>query len=274
MKQSRERVIERVKGRLLRHGKPRIQMFLILSATGAVGFFISYALLHIGLTRMWLRYPICILLAYCVFLLILRFWLFSHSKEQESGLDIDPSILDVDPSALNLLPADVGGGSGDGISIFGGGGDFGGGGAGGSWGEAVSSASNVSGSGGGGGGGGSVSSSGGGGGIFDFDLDEGCLIVLAIAAVFAALFASLYVVYIAPELLAEILVDGLLVGGLYKRMKGLERRNWLETAVRKTLLPALIVALLFSVAGYLFQKAVPRANSIGDVWNSRTSDER
>jgi hypothetical protein len=273
MKQSREHVIERVKRRLLHRGSPRRQMFLILSVTGAVGFFISYALLHVGLTWMWLRYPICILLAYCVFLLILRLWLFSHSREQGPRLDSDPSVLDaVDSSALDLLPGEIGSGGSGGISVFGGGGDFGGGGAGGSWGEAVSSAQVASpGSGGGSGGG---SSGGGGGGSFDFDLEEGWLIVLAVAVIFAALFASLYIVYIAPELLAEILVDGLLVGGLYKRLKGLEQRNWLGTAVRKTLLPALIVALLFSVAGYLLQRAVPRANSIGDVWTSRTSAKR
>jgi hypothetical protein len=265
MKQSRERIIEQVKRRLLREGRPRVQMFIILTVTGAVGFFISYVLLHAGLRWMWLRYPLCILLAYCVFLLILRFWLFSQSTERRSGPDIDPSILDGADAVVDLLPGDVG--SGGGISTFGGGGDFGGGGAGGSWGEAVSSAS-VAPTGG--------SSSGGssGGGIFDADLDDGWVIVLAVVVIFAAVFASFYVVYIAPELLAEILVDGLLVGGLYKRLKGAGQRNWLGTAVRKTLLPALVVALLFSVAGYLFQRAVPKANSIGDVLTSRTTDER
>lgn len=270
MKQSREHLIERAKRRLLREGRPRVQMFIILTVTGAVGFIISYTLLHVGLRWMWLRYPVCILLAYCVFLLILRFWLFSQSTERRRrGAEIDPSILDVvDVHSLDLLPGDVG--SGSGISMFGGGGDFGGGGAGGSWGEAVSSASVAPTSGGGGG-----SSSGGGlGDIFDVDLDDGWIIVLAVVVIFAALFASFYVVYIAPELLAEILVDGLLVGGLYRRLKGAEQRNWLGTAVRKTLLPALVVALLFSVAGYLFQRAVPRANSIGDVLTSRRNDDR
>jgi hypothetical protein len=267
MKQGREHLIERVKQRLLREGRPRVQMFIILTVTGTVGFLISYALLHAGLKWMWLRYPVCILLAYCVFLLILRFWLFSHSKEQRPSPHVDSSILDaVDADALSLLSTDVGSG-GSGVSMFGGGGDFGGGGAGGSWGEAVSSAPVAPTSGGG-------TSSGGIGDIFDADLDDGWIIVLAVAVIGAALFASFYVVYIAPELLAEILVDGLLLGGLYKRLKGSEQRNWLGTAVRKTLLAALVVALLFSVAGYLLNKAVPRANSIGEVWTSRTTDER
>lgn len=253
-------------------------MTLILSLTGAAGFLISFALLHIGITRMWLRYPIAILLAYCVFLLLLRFWLFAHSKESASGLGIDSSVIDVGSSITDLLPSDVAGGAAE-VFKLGGGGDFGGGGAGGSWVDGLSSASSAPQGGGfgiGGSGGGGSSGGGGGGGLgLDFDLDDGCLIVLAIIFILGGIIASLYVVYIAPALLAEILVDGLLLTGLYKRMKGVEQGgqgSWLKTAVRKTLLAALVVAFFFSVAGYLFQKAVPEAHSIGDVWTSRESE--
>lgn len=246
-----------------------MQMTLILSLTGAAGFLISFALLHLGITWMWLRYPISILLAYCVFLLLLRFWLFSHARESGSGLDVDPSILDVGSSIGDVLPSD---GASSAAEIFklGGGGDFGGGGAGGSWVEGLNSASGAS---QGSGGGILVGGSGGGSGLgLDFDLDEGCLIILALIFILGGVIASLYVVYIAPALLAEILVDGLLLTGLYKRMKGIERGNWLRTAVRKTLPAALVVALFFSIAGYLFQKAVPDAHSIGDIWTSRKSE--
>jgi hypothetical protein len=81
------------------------------------------------------------------------------------------------------------------------------------------------------------------------------------------LIASLYIVYIAPALLAEILVDGALVAGLYRRVKRLEQRHWLRAAVRQTLLPAVLVALFFTVAGYALQKAVPGAHTIGEVWH-------
>jgi hypothetical protein len=279
MKQGRERAIEMVKRQLLRRSRPRLQMFLILSVTGAAGFLLSFALLHIGLTRMWLRYPLVILLAYCIFLLILRFWLFSHSRMRRAH--DDPATLDVDASVLDLIPTDGLKSAAEAFKL-GGGGDFGGGGAGGSWTESLGSMSEAT----QGSGGGILSGGGGGGGgsslDLDLDLDEGWLIILALVAIFGALIASLYVVYIAPALLAEILVDGLLVTGLYKRMKGAEQAkdegqvNWLRTAVRKTLLPALVVALFFSIGGYLFQRAVPNAHSIGDVWKSQTTgkDER
>jgi len=84
------------------------------------------------------------------------------------------------------------------------------------------------------------------------------------------LIASLYIIYIAPALLAEILVDGVLVAGLYRRVKHIEQRHWLRAAVRRTFLPALLCATLFAVAGYAMQKAFPEAHSIGDVWKHIT----
>lgn len=194
---------------------------------------------------MWLRYPIAILIAYCVFLLLLALWLWL----QRRGLDTDPSALDFMPN----------GPSGHEESFqFGGGGNFGGGGAGGGWGESVSSSSSE------------VSSGGSDShtvGFFDLDLEEGWLIVIAIVALLGGLIATFYIIYIAPVLLAEILVDGALVAGLYRRVKRIEQRHWLRAAVRRTLLPALLVALFFTVAGYALQKAIPEAHTMGEAWN-------
>ncbi len=161
----------------------------------------------------------------------------------------------MDPSVLDFIPS---GPSGHGESFqFGGGGDLGGGGAGGSWGESVSSSSSAVPS------GASASHTVG----VDLDLEEGWLIVLAIVALVGGLVASFYIIYIAPALLAEILVDGALVAGLYRRVKHIDQRHWLRAAVRQTLLPAFLVALCFTVAGYALQKAVPEANTLGQVWN-------
>ena len=244
MYKARERRIEIIRRRLLRKGIPRIQVSLILSLTALAGFLTSFSLLHLGVPWMWLRYPIAILIAYCVFLLLLALWLWL----QRRSLDIDPSVLDFIPS----------GPSGHGESFqFGGGGDFGGGGAGGSWGESASSlSSGVS-------NGDSASQAVG----FDLDLEEGWLVVIAFVALVGGLIASLYIVYIAPALLAEILVDGALVAGLYRRVKHIEQRHWLRGALRRTLLPALLVALFFTVAGYALQKAIPEARTIGEIWN-------
>lgn len=221
---------------------PRIQVSLILSLTALAGFLASFSLLHVGVTWMWVRYPIAILIAYCIFLGLLALWL----RLQRGSLHIDSSALDFVPS----------GPTGHEESHHFGGGDSGGGGAGGSWGESVHTSVPVSNEG--------NSSEVLGLGL---DLEEGCLIAIAILALAGGLIASFYVIYIAPALLAEILVDGALVAGLYKRMKHIEQRHWLRGAVRRTLVPALLVALFFTIAGYALQKAIPEAHTMGDIWN-------
>ena len=199
---------------------------------------------------MTLRYPAAIFAAYCVFLLLLRVWIWL----QRNNPDFDLPGVDL------VSGADFSGSSGSSANFeFGGGADFAGGGAGGSWGESVSSASissdssmldNVS---------------------FDLDLEEIGLIIIAVAAIIGGIFAALYIVYIAPVLLAEILVDGVLIAGLYKRVKGIEQRYWLKTAVKRTILPAALVIILFTIAGFALQSAVPEARSIGEVWSYITA---
>jgi hypothetical protein len=244
MDKSREERIELVRQRLLRDSLPRIQVSLILSLTGLAAFLTSFSLLHLGVTWMWLRYPIVVSFAYCFFLLLLAFWLWL----QRRNLDSDLSVLDHIPSGP--------GEHGDSFQ-FDEVRDFDGGGAGGSWGESASSlSSQVSGD--------STASQTG---DLDLDLGDGWLIVVAIVALIGGLIASFYIIYIAPALLAEILVDGALAIGLYRRVKPLNQRHWLRAAIRKTILPAVLVALFLTVAGYALQKAIPGAHTMGEVWN-------
>jgi hypothetical protein len=129
------------------------------------------------------------------------------------------------------------------------------------------------------GGGGGGGSSGGGAlsGLDIFDADsEGCVyFLLAVALIVAGTLAALYVVYAAPLLLAEILVEGVLLSGLSRGMKRARRGgggDWLGAAVRRTWLPVLLTLITFSAAGYLLQRAAPRARSIGEAWRMVNSD--
>jgi hypothetical protein len=277
----RKRAIERVRRRLLRGGWPRLLVSFLLALTGASGFLISAALLRLGVTQMAVRYPLAVILAYCVFLLLLRLWL-ALRRRTEGDADLFPDAGDPLP---HLLDAAMSGGDGAkaSASTFGGGADFGGAGAGGGW------------SGGGGApvamsGGGSGNMSGGGSGgsssvsdwipdmpDVDLDLDDGCFwIIIPVAAIVGVVIAMFYVVYIAPVFLAEILVDALLLAGLYKRLKGVEARHWLRSAVGRTLLPAIVATALFVAAGYLMARVAPEAHSIGEFWQqvSRGKIER
>jgi hypothetical protein len=241
-------------------------MTLILLATGCAGFLVSFALLHAGLTRMWLRYPVAILSAYAVFLLLLRLWLAAQSRRGDLP-DLGIDLANVDPSGV------VTGGGGPSDFGFGGAGDFAGGGAGGAVDGGAEAASLLSSGTGGGTGGGLLD------GLNNLDLgfdDEGCGAVLALVvlalAILAGLVVSFYVVWAAPALLAEILVDGLLVAGLYKRVKNAERRHWLRAAVRRTILPVVLTVASFTAAGYAMQRAVPRARSVGEFWKAVFDD--
>ncbi|MBA3246740.1 MAG: hypothetical protein ACR2GW_15390 [Pyrinomonadaceae bacterium] len=260
-RQARAQAVERTRRLLLRQGWPRLQMTLMLLLTGCAGFLVSFVLLRAGLTQMWLRYPVAILAAYAVFLLLLRVWLsLQRPRESRSGVEADVSDVGFDADVANVgfdLISKARSGGGHAAPTFGGGGDFGGGGAGGSWAQSLGG-----------------SSAGGQSGVLgDLDLDfgdEGCGVIVAVIALLAAiiggLLITLYVVYAAPALLAEILVDGLLVGGLYKSLKDVEQRHWLRTAVSKTLLPMLLALALFILVGYVVQRAVPEAHSVGDIW--------
>ena len=243
----RERRIEVLKKRLLKHSSPRIHVSIIVLLTALAGFVTSFALLHMGLRLMWIRYPIAIAVAYFVFLLLLAVWLWLQRRSLDLSLDGVPDVLHYESTNLSIT------GSGS----FGGGGDFGGGGAGGSWVENVSVSSTVS------------TSKGPDLPSLDVGLDSEELgfLVLGVVAIVGGLIASLYIVYIAPILLAEILVDGLLVAGLYKRVKHIEQRHWLKTALSRTALPAILVALFFTFAGWALQKAAPEARSIGEAWH-------
>jgi hypothetical protein len=240
--ETRTDAVEQTRLSLIRRGWPRLQMSLILVLTICAGFLLSNFLLDAGLRWMWLRYPLMILFAYSVFLLLLGAWV---QLQRMGGLDMEIHDADLDLSDAVYYYQTSGG---SGRSWFSGGR---------SW-------------------------SSGGSRLFDgfdldFDADDGCAVLLAViallAAVVGALVVSFYVIYAAPALLAEILVDSLLLAGLYKRLKHVERKHWLKTAFGKTWLPLVSVLLLFTLAGYLIQRAVPEAHSIGDFWQHITRDD-
>ncbi|HEX8131222.1 MAG TPA: hypothetical protein VF527_19140, partial [Pyrinomonadaceae bacterium] len=227
------------------------------------GFLVSTALLHLGVTILSVRYPLAVISAYCIFLLLLRLWLWLRQKTDSNSIDF-PDIGDAIPNSFDYAAptADAM------MPTFGGGADFGGAGAGGSWSGDVSGMSaDVS--------GGSSTSMDWVPDIdldVDLDLGEGCFwIIIPIAAIVGVVVAMFYVVYVAPIFLAEILVDALLLAGLYKRLQGVEPRHWLRSAIRRTLLPALIATALFVAAGYLMGRIAPEARSIGEFWQQINS---
>lgn len=89
---------------------------------------------------------------------------------------------------------------------------------------------------------------------------------VAIAVVVGAiLVSSLWIVYSAPALFAELLLDGMLAASLYRRLRGIETQHWLITAIRRTLWPFLITAIVAGVGGKVLQVHAPAARTLGEA---------
>ena len=234
----RSRNVHKVREELEREGYPRLQMSLIVALTGGAGFGFSYGLLQGGVHAMALRYPVALGLAYLVFLLLIWLWLRTSASDWVDG--------HVDVPSGSWSPD-----NGDGVSS-GQGGDFGGGGASGSFdGPTVR---------------GSSDPTGNALGSLDIDGGDELAIPLAVIALVVGMaLASLYVVYVAPALLAEVLVDGAISYALFRRLRDHERRHWIRAVVRHTFWPFLGTAVFLAGMGWAMGQYAPGALSIGQV---------
>lgn len=238
----RHHEIRRVRANLERESFPRLQMLLLVTLTGASGFIASYIFLSVGLEEMWLRYLASICVAYGMFLVFLWLWLRTSAYDY----------VDATPDISGAPSSDFGGSS---ASYSGEGGDFGGGGASGSFDGSPEDISVFG------------DSSGSVGDALDSAgaADELAIPLFALVLVAAVVFSSLFLVYSAPVLFAELLVDGVLSASLYSRLRGLETRHWLETAVRRTAWPFALTAVVVAALGWGMALYAPEAHSIGEV---------
>lgn len=241
----RTQEIHKLRGKLERDGYPRLQMLLLVSITGAAGFLASYVLLRAGLSEMWLRYLIALGMAYGVFLLLLWIWLKTSAKDYGEI----PDVTDLVPSPGRSSTPHYAGKEGE----------FGGGGASGSF-DPLLNASQPDNS-------ASLPDNEPLSGALDAasGADELALPLIVVTLVVGLLLSSLFVVYSAPILLAELLFDGVLAASLYRRLRGLEKRHWLESAIRRTFWPFTLTAIFIVAAGWGMARYAPGAESIGDV---------
>lgn len=251
----RDLVIQRIRTRLLRESYPRTQMTLIVALTGGFGLLSSFTMLNLGVDSMALRYPIALGCAYLFFLFLIWLWLRTKADDYLGDIGVPGG-----PSGSGAPPAPPEFASGNG-------GNFGGGGASGAFdaqtptpaslaGRTPPSVSTES----------TAFSDRATFSFPDVDADELAipLVVIALSATMAV--ASVYVVSIAPVLFAEVLVDGALSYALFNRLRReQERRHWLSSALRRTIIPFVLTAIFLGVAGYAMQIHAPGAKSIGQV---------
>ena len=226
---TRSRLLRQIEQRLRRDSLPRLEMSLMVGISGLSALLFSYLMLRWGADSMALRYPAAVLLAYGVFLGLLRIWLALHARrEPVSDPSKPPNVLD----ALDVVDLGVNAGrclSRTADST-------------GSTDSALDAADGVVGA---------------------LDLDALTFLVLALVAAGAGVVACAYVIWSAPMLLAELVVDGLLIAGLHRHWRNRPPADWWSGAVRRTWIPALVVALFFSGSGFALEKLSPGAPSIG-----------
>lgn len=213
----RERAIHGVKVYLEKRGAPRVTLGLILVLTGAAGFGISAGLLNLGMTDMWARYPLAVVGAYLIFLLLMRGWVEIERRSFNADDPDFQAALEKDaPRPTYWAPPS------DGNSGLG-------------WLEEISG----------------------------FGTGAGCLPMLFIGIFLGLIGLLCSVLFGASALIAEVLLDILLVGILYRRLKIAAHDHWLGTCLRKTWLYVLSTAALLSFAGFCLALAVPEAKTMG-----------
>ncbi|WP_148040956.1 hypothetical protein [Montanilutibacter psychrotolerans] len=240
---TRSGALAAIRLRLQRQEWPRLQMSLMVILTALAGFLASYVLRESGLTTLWLRYALTTGIAYLVFLVVLGIWL--HWR-RSNWIDL------VDSGWAGETPAPSP------IGHVGGGGQSGGAGASASFTSTdagfqpapldvgadnldVSPVTAIA------------------------DAEEAGAVIIAIAAALAGGAAMLWVVWIAPTLMADLLLDAAIAGGLYRRLKRIDANNWWQTAIRHTIVPFVLVLVFIALVGVAAQIAVPQAQSIGEV---------
>jgi len=238
---SRSEIVQKTRHQLLKHGYPRLQMFLIVSLTGAIGFISSFLLLDAGMTTLWCRYAIAMGVAYLGFMGMLWVWLHSKSEDYSDFPDFPLPSVNHEPVAA---------------IIEGQGGAFGGGGASGSFEPAAVESTPLASS---------------NSGLSDLSIgdvaeaEELAIPIIVIILVTALLTLSVWIIYSAPVLFSELLVDGVLSITLYKHLRKSESGHWLETAVKHTYKPFLITLLIVVGMGWGLHAYTPDAHTLGEA---------
>lgn len=243
---SRADRVSRLAARFERSQAVRLTMLLVVSFAATAGFLTSVGLLWAGVSYMPIRYTLACVVGYGLFLALMHRWLGSRANRTEDQPFVD--------AAVDSLTVDVPVPSWKGTGTPGGvfeGGRSGGGGA-----SAAFAPSS------------SVPSSPGWTPAVD---DEGLTLlpVLAVGAIAIGLLAVCGVVWSAPQLIAEVLVDGAIAGGAYRRLR---QSTWTGGIVRRTWKPMLALAVVFVVVGFAGHYFKPGSDSIGDLFRSVPPD--
>jgi len=198
--------------------------------TALVGFLASVGMLKLGLEQMWLRYPLAVLFAWVVFLVLVRLW----AEVTRAAMRMDEELARPDSQADDERESVWRGAPPEADMDqwrW--------------WRDVLDFLSR----------------------FLDF---EGCLVIGAVIAFVAtatgAAIALGSMILQAEALLAEVLLDAVLVTALYQRLRKKELEWWTSGVLRHTIKPVLLIMSCLILAGIFAHIYAPEALSIGGVW--------
>ena len=205
---------------------PRFILVLLVTIAGFVGFLISHTLLHHGVEEMWLRYPLAVIGGYLVFLAQLRLWVeIERARYDPNQVEIPTDFSNDTPST----PPPTNRFTKDSES----------------WLDWLDLPGSVC------------------------ELDDGCLVGCVFVFLFGLLVGAVGLVFsviiAAPELLAEVFLDAVVVTMLYRHLKTAAREHWLGTAVKRTWKSAVVTAAASSFLGLVLAVMAPNSHSVGSA---------
>lgn len=231
----RERALQLVRRQLGRSSSPYLLLLLVLTATGLSGFLASVLLRYAGLNSMALRYPVCVALAYLVFLFQLFLYVLYHRRRMPSPSQTSSSTAEAAELALEvaeerveaspLLPFSLAQSNAEGkpgLDLL----------------------------------------KGEGEGASSDDVGAILVLIVLVVLVLVAVVTSFMVLVEAPILLAELLVDGVLMAGMARRVRSANPRDWVFSVIRRTWFPAGLVAMVFALGGFLLESLTPGATTM------------
>lgn len=228
---------ERFKSWLQGRMSLRLHMTMILAATFGGGIAATKVLLLLHVNVLWQRYAIACVVAYVLFLIIVKAWLMMLATDRQLDVDGD-DVLDffdgddvVDAAGLAMRATALPRAAVRAIA------------------SPVPSKPSSSGS------------------LPDLDAggDDFVLAVLILLLIAVLLVAGIYLIWAAPAILGEAAFQAALAAALVRRTKKEESRGWIGGVVKSTIGILAVVLALSCAVGWYAQRKCPQALRLRDA---------
>lgn len=241
----------RLKKYLARRFFIRFHMSIILIGTILVGLISTKFLLAANVDSVVLRYPTVVIISYFAFFFFIRLWLL-YIQYRDKIIENAVDLIDVPFDAQSSQP-----GSSTQYSIECGSGEFGGAGASGSFEipsggvlqEGASSIAEAT---------GETSAS---------LLEEGAVVLIPLMLIFALIFgAGIFLIFEAPIILTEAAFEFVLAGALLKKVKEIDKPDWIGSVFKNTWIPFAFTLLLAVIGALLLSHMLPEATNLSEIF--------